>query len=101
MCLLEPTQFSNTGMQRKPDTHVGYQIQFEDRLSYPLCTVQSHGGWGIATNKATCTIGRIGGFMQKSQIVYIRGVNGEDMSTFIKSVTFTLHASFRQNQRGE
>ncbi|OAO17778.1 hypothetical protein AV274_0454 [Blastocystis sp. ATCC 50177/Nand II] len=31
--------------------------------------------------------------------VYIRGVNGEDMSTFIKSATFTLHASFRQNQR--
>ncbi|CBK22894.2 uncharacterized protein [Blastocystis hominis] len=30
---------------------------------------------------------------------YIRGVNGEDLSTFIKSVTFTLHPSFRQNQR--
>lgn len=38
--------------------------------------------------------------MQESEVVYIRGVNGEDMSTFIKSVTFTLHASFRQNQRG-
>lgn len=87
-------------MQRKPDTHVGPIKQIEDRLSYLLCTVRLRGGWGIATNKATCTIGRVAGFMQKSTVVYIRGVNGEDMSTFIKSVTFTLHASFRQNQRG-
>ena len=65
-----------------------------------LCTARSRGGWETATSKATCTIGRVVGFMQESEVVYIRGVNGEDMSTFIKSATFTLHASFRQNQRG-
>lgn len=39
-------------------------------------------------------------FRFRYDIAYIRGVHGEDLSTFIKSVTFTLHPSFRQNQRG-
>lgn len=46
-------------------------------------------------------IGKVSSEELQFWIAYIRGVNGEDLSTFIKAVTFTLHASFRQNQRGE
>jgi transcription initiation factor IIF auxiliary subunit len=31
--------------------------------------------------------------------VYVRGVNNEDISYFVKDVTFTLHSSFEQNVR--
>jgi YEATS domain-containing protein 4 len=32
--------------------------------------------------------------------VYLRGHNGEDISHFVKRVTFKLHHSFEQPQRG-
>lgn len=32
--------------------------------------------------------------------VYVRGINNEDISYFIKSVTFRLHESFAQPNRG-
>ena len=33
--------------------------------------------------------------------VYIRGLHNEDMSSYIKEVSFTLHESFREPVRGE
>ena len=59
------------------------------------------GGWVKLSVKVTCKIGKVIHFEFISQIAYIRGVNGEDLSTIIKSVTFTLHPSFRQNQRSK
>ena len=87
-------------MQRKPDTHVQIDRGVKSRLWCRLCMDRSPGGWATATSKATCTTGRVWEEPKGSTVVYLRGVNGEDLSTFIKSVTFTLHASFRQNQRG-
>lgn len=57
------------------------------------------GGWVKMLAKGKCMIGKVRIINLYDGLVYIRGVNGEDLSTFIKSVTFTLHQSFRQNQR--
>lgn len=33
--------------------------------------------------------------------VYVRGVDNEDIGTYVKSVAFTLHASFHNPTRGK
>ena len=62
--------------------------------------VPSLGGLVTMDIKVICMTGKVWYLNRIKCIAYIRGVNGEDLSTFIKSVTFSLHASFRQNQRG-
>ena len=70
------------------------------RLLCRLCTVPFRGGWKTRNSNNLCLIGRVSLFPVDLYLVYIRGVNGEDLSTFIKSVTFGLHHSFAQHQRG-
>ena len=48
------------------------------------------GGWVKMLAKGKCMIGKVRIINLYDGLVYIRGVNGEDLSTFIKSVTFTL-----------
>lgn len=38
-------------------------------------------------------------YLQLFSIAYVRGVNGEDLSYFIKQVHFILHSSFINNDR--
>ena len=84
----------------KKERTFGLGVRFETRWLFPLCMDRSLGGWETVNSKAICTTGRVVGSPKNGSVVYLRGVNGEDLSTFIKSVTFTLHSTFRQNQRG-